>query len=106
MHTLRLRLLVLPFAILPRSVSFVSWTVVSVALACATVRMAVRESAQQWPHRNVRLLVASTFLAAGAGATVRLGQLSWWLALPVLFWALNDNVPSETDVQSLKATVK
>jgi len=76
-------LLVLPFAILPRSVSFVSWTVVSAALACATVRIAVRESAQQWPRRNVRLLVASTFLAAGVGATVRLGQLSWWLALAV-----------------------
>ena len=76
-------LLVLPFAILPRSVSFVSWTVVSAALACATVRIAVRESAQHWPHRNVRLLVASTFLAAGVGATVRLGQLSWWLALSV-----------------------
>ena len=76
-------LLVLPFAILPRSVSFVSWTVVSAALACATVRIAIRESAQQWPHRNVRLLVASTFLAAGVGATVRLGQLSWWLALSV-----------------------
>ena len=50
---------------------------------CDHPHIAVRESAQQWPHRNVRLLVASTFLAAGVGATVRLGQLSWWLALSV-----------------------
>lgn len=80
-------LLILPFALVPRWLGFLLWTGASFGAAYLTLSIAVRESDERWSGRHLRLLTAATLLAAGVGATIRLGQVSWWVALLVtLSW--------------------
>ena len=79
--------LVLPLAVLPLPAAFIVWTAGSGLLAWLTARMAIQESAVEWTRRDRAILAAGVLTAAGVGATLRVGQVSWYLAFIVtLAW--------------------
>jgi alpha-1,2-mannosyltransferase len=79
--------LVVPFTYLPERIAFLLWTACSVLLALAIARIALRTIVRDWTTHDRWLLAACLLNAAGVQASLRLGQMSWWLALVVtLAW--------------------
>ena len=76
-------LLILPLTSLPLPAAFAIWVAVSVAAAVLTIRIATREAGGPWSLQERRLLLAAVLIAAGVGATIHLGQVSWLIALIV-----------------------
>jgi hypothetical protein len=76
-------LLILPLVLLTLPAAYVAWTLVSGAAAVLTVRTAYREAGESWSSHERGILLAGVLIAAGVGATIHLGQVSWVIALPV-----------------------
>lgn len=74
-------LLVLPLAALPLPAAFLAWTAGSGVLAALTARLAIHESGAEWTRHDRLVLIAGILTSAGVGAALRLGQLSWYLAV-------------------------
>jgi Glycosyltransferase family 87 len=71
---------ILLLAPLPLPAAFAIWTAISAAAAVVTIRVASREAGEPWSLQERRLLLAAVLIAAGVGATVHLGQVSWLIA--------------------------
>lgn len=76
-------ILILPLASMPVGLAFAAWTAISAGVAAVTIRMAMREAGGTWLPQEQRLLLAGVLIAAGVGATVHLGQVSWVIGLLV-----------------------
>ena len=73
--------LLLPLAHLDPGLGYVIWTALNVAIACIVFHMVLRAVPGAWTQRN--LIAACVINAAGVQMTLRLGQVSWMVALPV-----------------------
>jgi hypothetical protein len=73
--------LLLPFAHLNTTLAFCLWTAANVCLAAVLVRTVLRAVPAAWPKRWV--VAAVVINAAGVQMTLRLGQVSWIVALLV-----------------------
>jgi len=73
--------LLLPLARLDPGIGYLIWTAVNVAIACIVFHMVLRVVPAAWTRRN--LIAAWVVNAAGVQMTLRLGQVSWIVALLV-----------------------
>ena len=73
--------LLLPLAHLDPGLAYLIWTAVNVAIACTVFHMVLRAVPGAWTRRN--LIAAWVVNAAGVQMTLRLGQVSWIVALLV-----------------------
>jgi Glycosyltransferase family 87 len=73
--------LLFPLAHLDPGLGYVLWTALNVAIACVVFHMVLRAVPGAWTQRN--LIAACVINAAGVQMTLRLGQVSWMVALPV-----------------------
>ena len=72
---------------LPLHWAFALWTAGSLAAGAVTIRVMTREVAERWPAQDLRVLAAAALTGAGVAATIRMGQVSLYLALVVtLAW--------------------
>jgi hypothetical protein len=76
-------ILILPLASMPVGFALAAWTAISAGAAALTIRMAMTEAGGAWSPQEQRLLLAGVLIAAGVGAAVHLGQVSWVIALLV-----------------------
>ena len=82
-----LHVMLLPLARLPLHWAFALWTAGSLAAGAMTIRVTLREVAERWPAQDRRVLAAAALTCAGVAATIRMGQVSLYLALVVtLAW--------------------
>jgi hypothetical protein len=75
--------LILPLASMPLPLAFAIWTLASAGAAVLTIRLTMREAGDAWSLQEERVLLAGVLIAAGVGATIHLGQVSWLIALLV-----------------------
>jgi hypothetical protein len=73
--------LLLPLAHVDPRLGYVIWTAFNVAIACIVFQMVLRAVPGAWTRRN--LIAAWVVNAAGVQMTLRLGQVSWIVALLV-----------------------
>ena len=76
-----------PFTLLPLRPAYLLWNVLSLALLLIVIRLAFNEAPQPVGGTLKWLIVAAILGSAGVAATLRMGQVSMWVALLVtLAW--------------------
>ncbi len=75
--------LIWPLATLDARSAFIVWTLANLALAWLVMRIILHEVPDVWARHRYWMLAACVVNAAGVQATLRLGQVSWLVAIMI-----------------------
>lgn len=82
-----LHVLLVPLTLVPLRTAYLVWNGISLLLLTAILHISVAETGRRLTRAEWYLLIACVLGSAGLAATLRLGQVSLWLALPLtLSW--------------------